>query len=205
MMTGFKKAFHPLVIGTLALGFASSLAGADRVALAPAWEMDKSQSSLVFKGSQMGKAFEGQFAAFDAEIHFAPDMLEASSVSVTIQTASIDSGEQERDDTVKGGPWFDVKNFPVATYESSSFHKTDDTHFVSEGTLTIRDVSVPVTLPFTLTIATDDDSGKKTATMQGAVTLDRSVLKLGRGDWTDPKSVANNVDVAITVVATQAP
>src|SRR5690606_3973223 len=90
MMTGFKKAFHPLVIGTLALGFASSLAGADRVALAPAWEMDKSQSSLVFKGSQMGKAFEGQFAAFDAEIHFAPDMLEASSVSVTIQTASID-------------------------------------------------------------------------------------------------------------------
>lgn len=189
--------------GMLALGFSAGNAFADRIALAPLWNMDKSQSSIVFKGSQMGKAFEGRFTDFDAEIRFAPDMLEASNVNVTIRTAAIDSGDKERDDTVKTGAWFDVKNFPVATYESSVFRKTDDTHFVSEGNLTIRDVTVPVTLPFTLTIVADDVSGEKTATMQGSLTLDRSALQLGRGDWADPKSVANNVDVAITVVATQ--
>lgn len=189
--------------GMLALGFSAGNAFADRIALAPLWNMDKSQSSIVFKGSQMGKAFEGRFTDFDTEIRFAPDMLEASNVNVTIRTAAIDSGDKERDDTVKTGAWFDVKNFPVATYESSVFRKTDDTHFVSEGNLTIRDVTVPVTLPFTLTIVADDVSGEKTATMQGSLTLDRSALQLGRGDWADPKSVANNVDVAITVVATQ--
>lgn len=189
--------------GMLALGFSAGNAFADRIALAPLWNMDKSQSSIVFKGGQMGKAFEGRFTDFDAEIRFAPDMLEASNVNVTIRTAAIHSGDKERDDTVKTGAWFDVKNFPVATYESSVFRKTDDTHFVSEGNLTIRDVTVPVTLPFTLTIVADDVSGEKTATMQGSLTLDRSALQLGRGDWADPKSVANNVDVAITVVATQ--
>lgn len=188
--------------GFLALGLTT---GVSQAADAPAWEMDKSQSSIVFKGNQMGKAFEGRFTDFDAVIHFAPDMPEASHVSITIHTAGIDSGEKERDDTMKGGPWFDVKNFPAATYESNVFRKTDDTHFVSEGTLTIRDVSVPVTLPFTLTIAAEEDSGKKTATMAAAVSLDRSILQLGRGDWADPKSVANNVDVAIIVVATHTP
>jgi len=193
------------LIGTLALGLWAGPGQADRIAPAPVWEMDKSQSSIVFKGSQMGKAFEGRFRDFDAQIRFAPDMLEASDVSVTVKTASAASGDQERDDTLQGRQWFDVENFPVATYESSSFRKTDDTHFVSEGNLTIRDVTVPVTLPFTLTIADDTDSGKKIATMQAGITLDRSTLQLGRGDWADPKSVANNVDIAITVVATQTP
>lgn len=186
-----------------AMGLWTTAASANRVELANAWEVDKSQSSIVFKGNQMGKAFEGRFQDFDARIHFAPDMLGASYVSVTVRTASAESGDQERDGTLQGSDWFNVKNFPVATYESSAFRQTDDTHFVSEGNLTIRDVTVPVTLPFTLTITEDADSGKKTATMQAAVTLDRSVLQLGRGDWADPKSVANNVDVAITVVATQ--
>lgn len=193
------------LIVTLALGLWAGPGQADRIAPAPVWEMDKSQSSIVFKGSQMGKAFEGRFRDFDAQIRFAPDMLEVSDVSVTVKTASAASGDQERDDTLQGRQWFDVENFPVATYESSSFRKTDDTHFVSEGNLTIRDVTVPVTLPFTLTIADDTDSGKKTAAMQAVITLDRSMLNLGRGDWADPKSVANNVDIAITVVATQTP
>lgn len=172
---------------------------------APLWEMDKNQSHIVFKGSQMGKAFEGRFTDFNAEIRFSPDMLETSHVKVTVKTGSADSGDSERDDTLRGSQWFDAQDFPVATYESSVFHKANATDFVSEGNLTIRDVTIPVTLPFTLTITEEGDSGKKTATMRGNVTLDRSVLKLGRGDWQDPKSVANNVDVAITVVATSAP
>lgn len=197
--------FRPALIGVLALGLTAGAAFADRVGLAPAWDMDKSQSSITFKGNQMGKAFDGRFADFDAIIHFAPDDLNNAYVHVAVKTAHVDSGDKERDDTMKSKPWFDVKNFPDAIYESSMFHKTDDTHFVSEGNLTIRDVTIPVILPFTLTITDTDDSGKKTAVMQAAVSLDRSLLQLGRGDWADPKSVANNVDVAITVVATQAP
>lgn len=186
------------------LGLFSAAAPAEMPA-APAWHMDKAQSRIVFKGSQMGKAFEGQFTDFDAEIRFAPDMLTASHVKVTIRTASAQSGDAERDQPLQPRQWFDVKNFPEATYESSVFRQTDDTHFVSEGNLTIRDVTVPVILPFTLTVTADADSGKKTAVMQAAVTLDRSTLQLGRDGWADPKSVANNVDVAVTVVAEAAP
>lgn len=193
---------HLIVSALLGFAFFALPAQAQPPDRAPVWQVDKSQSSIAFTGTQMGKKFEGVFKSFDAEIYFDPEALRGSHIKVTIDTASADTQDAERDGIMQDKLWFDVKNFPVATYESERFSKTNATDFVAEGTLTIRDVTLPVNLPFTLDITEDTDSGNKTARMTARVSLDRSLFQLGRKDWADPKSVANNVDVAITVVAT---
>lgn len=193
---------HLLLSALLGFALLALPAQAQRPYPAPDWQIDKSQSSITFTGTQMGKSFQGVFKDFDAEISFDPDAPRGSYVKVTIDTASADTKDAERDGIMQDKLWFDVKNFPVATFESETFSKTNATDFVAEGNLTIRDVTLPLHLPFTLEITKDADSGNQTARMTAHVSLDRSLFKLGRKDWADPKSVANNVDVAITVVAT---
>lgn len=171
---------------------------------APDWQVDKSQSSITFTGTQMGKSFSGVFKNFDAEISFDPVAPRGSYTKVTIVTESADTQDAERDGIMQDTLWFDVKNFPTATFESERFSKTNATDFVVEGNLTIRNVTLPVNLPFTLDITKDADSGNQTARMTAQISLDRSLFQLGQKDWADPKSVANNVDVAIIVVATSA-
>jgi|GEM_PF-29968 len=169
--------------------------------MATVWQMDPGASVIMFSGEQMGSAFTGRFARFNAEIVFDENDLAQSYVKVSIDPASATTGDTERDDTMKDTLWFDVTKFPAATFESTALRKTGNGHFDAQGNLTIRDVSQSFTFPFLLDIKTDADSGKKTATMQATFKLNRSTFGLGQGDWQDTSYVADNVDVTITVVA----
>ncbi len=174
---------------------------ASTAATATVWQMDPGASVIMFSGEQMGSAFKGRFAQFNAEIVFDENDLAQSRVKVSINPASATTDDAERDDTMKGSLWFDTAKFPAATFESTAIRKTGNGHFDTQGNLTIRDVSQSFTFPFQLDIKTDTDSGKKTATMQAAFKLNRSTFGLGQGEWQDTSYVADNVDVTIIVVA----
>jgi hypothetical protein len=88
-------------------------------------------------------------------------------------------------------------SFPAATFTATVFRKVDDSHFEAEGTLTIRDHSRPLTLPFTFAEAT----GR--ATVTAAVTLQRNDYGIGQGRWATDPSVAQDVKVEIALEATR--
>lgn len=188
-----------LLAAVLLLAPPTPLYAADTTA--PVWQMDPGASVIMFSGEQMGSAFKGRFAQFNAEIVFDENDLAQSRVKVSIDPASATTDDAERDDTIKGSLWFDTAKFPAATFESTAIRKTGNGHFDAQGNLTIRDVSQSFTFPFQLDIKTDADSGKKTATMQAAFKLNRSTFGLGQGEWQDTSYVADNVDVTIIVVA----
>lgn len=71
---------------------------------------------------------------------------ESSSVSVTIDVASVDSGVEEFDGHLKGGRFFDAENHPKITFESTSLRRTGATTGMMTGDLTIKGVTKPVTL-----------------------------------------------------------
>jgi polyisoprenoid-binding protein YceI len=169
------------------------------LAAAPKWIVVPEKSKIAFRGTQMGGDFAGVFKAFTPEIYFDPEQLDQSRVTVTVDVTSGDSGDGERDAAMKSKDWFDVKQFPAAHFKSTAFAKTEADAYTVTGNLTIRDVTVPVTLPFKLILSAD--SGKQTAEMTGQVTLDRSAFKLGQGEWADPSSVGNDVVVDITLSA----
>ena len=81
-------------------------------------QLDKSSISFVSK--QMGVSAEGVFKKIAAEVHFNPEKPEASLAKIDIELASIETGSAESDDEVKGKSWFDVAQFPKASFVSGS-------------------------------------------------------------------------------------
>ncbi|MDR2011802.1 MAG: YceI family protein [Rhodanobacter sp.] len=149
-------------------------------ALARDWNSDAAQSTLSFKGSYQGEAFNGKFKKFDAAISYDEADLSKSKFDVKVDVASVDTQSSERDDTLKGDEFFNPKKFPQAHFVTESFTKGADGGIQAKGTLTIRDQSKPVTLKVKFTA-----NGDK-ATLDVDTTLKRLDFALGAGkDWAD--------------------
>lgn len=168
---------------------------AGAAAAAPEWRLDPAASRIVVVTTQMGSAVEGQFRRFEADIRFDPDDLGGSRVTVTIDTASLDTGNDQRDAAARGPEWFDVAAHPTARFEAASFRALGDGRYEAEGTLAIKGVARPVRLPFTLAI--DGDS----AGMAGGLTVARAEFGLGTGEWLTNGVVGDSVDIRVQVSA----
>ncbi len=87
----------------------------------------------------------GRFTDFSGEINVTDDQL-ASTTGVTINVASIDTGVGDRDDHLRSADFFDVEQYPTATFKSTAIRPISSGGFTLDGTLTIRDITKPVTL-----------------------------------------------------------
>lgn len=156
------------------------------------WAIGKG-SSLRFHTSWSGVAIEGGFGGFDGTIRFSPEQLDKSRVEVRVRTASVFSGDAQRDETLKSADWFDTGAHGLATFTANHFRKTGPGRYVANGTLSIKGVSLPLSLPFTLDINGDR------ATMRGTATVDRTAYEIGQDTFeaTDEVPAAVKVDVAV--------
>ncbi len=87
----------------------------------------------------------GHFGDATATITVAEDPLQ-SSVTATIQAASIATGQEQRDGHLKSADFLDVENFPTLEYRSTGVKSIEGNEFILTGELTIKDVTVPVEL-----------------------------------------------------------
>ena len=158
------------------------------------WAVRMDESSVTFTGAQTGNEFTGEFKDFTAAIVFDPNDLENANVRVVIDMSSFDAGDKDRNEALPGKEWFSVKKFPEAIFTSDDFTAGDE-GYVATGELTIRDVSLPVALPFDLNI---EDN---VATMNGELTLDRSDYGVGQGAWAKGEWVDLNVKVGVKIIA----
>lgn len=159
------------------------------------WAVDKAASKIAFATSFEGETINGSFGSYAAQITFDPEQLAKSHVKVTIDLASVTSGDSDRDTTLKSDSFFDIAVTPKAIFEAKSFTRKDAIHFVAHGKLTLHGTAKPVELPFTLTI-TDG-----VASMSGTTTLDRTAFGVGSGDYAATDTVPAKVKVDITVKA----
>jgi polyisoprenoid-binding protein YceI len=165
------------------------------------WKMVEKESSISFKGKQMGKDFDGEIRNFTSAIYFDDAHLDQSKVTADIDLTTIDARDTDRNKSLFSADWLDIPQFPKARFETQKILKKDDGSYVAEATLTLHGTVQQIELPFTLAIDTKD-SGKDTAVMNGKVTLDRSKFALGTGDWADPSVIANEIVVDVKVTAT---
>ncbi len=166
------------------------------MALAVNWRVDDAESRLRFIGAQGGQRFEGTFGDFDAEIAFDENHLDPSWLRVAVQTASAATGDQLIDSTLPGGDWFGVKEFPTATFTACDIQRTGDGAYEAIGSLTIKEVSRDIALPFELTV------GEGAAIAAGGVDLIRTDFDLGAASsWLDEEGVALEARVEFSVSA----
>lgn len=163
------------------------------------WAVDAQRSRLGFSGTQMGAPFEGTFERFSSTIRFDPADLAGSTVAIVIDMASARTGSSERDEAVRGSDWFATATYPQAGFVADTFRKEGDGRFVAFGTLTIRDVSKPVELPFTLT------SEPPGTHAEGALAIDRTAFGVGQGQWVSGSTVGRDVRIVIDLYALPKP
>jgi cytochrome b561/polyisoprenoid-binding protein YceI len=182
------------------LAAAALLVPATCFAEAIKWTVSHTKSSITFRPKQMGQEFNGTFGTFSADIAFDPENLAESKAVVTIQLATAHTGAADRDENLKSPDWFDIVQFPEAQFETTAIKKTGEGAYVADGTLTIKGVQQPVSLPFTLTIG-KNESGLREAVMDGTVVLERLAFNVGIGQWAEVSIIANEVPVDVRLVA----
>ena len=176
---------------------AAMLAGASASAEAATWTIDTAKSHLGFTGSENGAAFSGRFGKFSGTIVFDPASPAAGRADVAIMTGSAATGDQQKDGALPDADWFAVDKYPQAHFVATTFKATSGGAYEAVGTLTIRGVNKPLTLPFTLAI-----SGT-TAKADGSVQLIRTDFGVGQGAWSTAQYVALQVSVSFDIVATK--
>ncbi|MBV9509367.1 MAG: YceI family protein [Caulobacteraceae bacterium] len=163
-----------------------------------AWSVDPARSKLSFQGKMNGEAFNGVFRRWTAQIVFDPKALAASSVQVTVDAASAGTGDADRDQALPSDDWLAADKFAKASFTARSFRDLGGGKYQAAGELTLRGVSRPVVLPFTLSISGD------TARMNGQVVLDRTAFGVGQGQWKTGDVVDTKVTVIVVLIARQA-
>lgn len=159
-----------------------------------AWTVQKG-SSLAFTATWSGSAIEGQFKTWTADILFSPQALDRSKLTVNVDMGSAATGDDQRDQSLPSGDFFDTAEHPKATFTASKFRKTGEGKFVADGTLDLRGVKKPLSLPFSLKIDGD------TATARGVTTLDRTTFGVGQGEWASTDEIAAKVKVSFALTA----
>jgi cytochrome b561/polyisoprenoid-binding protein YceI len=152
-------------------------------------------SSVSFATAWSGEAIQGRFGRWTADVVFGPDDLEHSKVTVSIDMASADTGDAQRDQTLPASDWFDTASHPKAVFTAERFERTGEGRYVAKGMLKLRGVSKPLSLPFRLTI--DGDS----ASVRGVTSLDRTAFGVGQGEWTSTDQIPAKVTVRVDLKA----
>lgn len=166
------------------------------MAAVPTWQIIPSESSLSFTATQNNAPVSGEFKQFSGEIHFDPNQLNASHVKITVDIASVSDAYNEISQTLKDTDWFDEQQFPKAVFESKSFAKTGNKTYQAKGMLTIRDKTVPITLSF----MEEENTPEKTR-IKGSTVLKRTEFGVGQGEWSDIKTVGDEVKVNFILTA----
>jgi polyisoprenoid-binding protein YceI len=117
--------------------------------VAGVWAIDPVHSEVSFTVRHlMVTKVRGRFTRFSGEIVTAPDPLE-SSVSATIDVASVDTNHDQRDSHLRSADFFDVETYPTMTYRSTGV-RPDRNAFMVEGELTLKGVTRRVQLQLSL-------------------------------------------------------
>ena len=170
--------------------------GAAATAATPHYALDPAKSSLEFTFMQAGAANKGRFTRLQVAFDFSAENLAASRLDVTIEMSSTDTGDQERDDTVKGADLFAVAKFPQAHFAASQINRTAS-GYEAVGKLTIRGVTRDARVPFSFRTATEN--GAAVGYMSGKTSVRRLDYGVGQGDWKATDQVGNDVAVSFTL------
>lgn len=166
------------------------------IAAVPSWQIVPTESELTFTATQNNAPITGKFKKFTGEINVDPNQLSSSSIKIVVDISSMSDAYNQLTETLSTAEWFNIKQFPQATFQSKEIVKTGDKTYQIKGTLTIRDKTLPVTLN-----VTQEEYTPTKGRVKGTTTIQRSSFGVGQGEWADTNTVKNDVKIDFTLTA----
>ncbi|MBX9688016.1 MAG: YceI family protein [Candidatus Obscuribacterales bacterium] len=111
------------------------------------WEIDSKHSMATFTVKHMMVSnVPGQMAGVKGNVDFDGKNVDSLKVSATLDPATINTGEPDRDEHLRGADFFDVKKYPSVTFESDGVIPVMKGGFKLSGKLTLHGVTKNVEL-----------------------------------------------------------
>ena len=168
------------------------------------WKIDPSHSAIHFSVRHMVVSkTRGRFTRFGGQIVFDPAHPAASSVEVTIEPASVDTADAQRDAHLKSPDFFDVEKFPQASFRSTSVEDLGGDKLRISGELTVHGVTRPLSFDAVFEGSAKDPWGGERAGFSGSLSLDRREfgLQWNKALETGGVLVGDKVELSLEVEA----
>jgi len=166
-------------------------------AQAPVFQVTPEDSTISFS-VKASVALEGKFEKWDASMTFPSTDVSTGVIDIKIQAATVSTGSGMKDDKLKSKDFFNVKQDPLITFHSDKIVQTGPGTFDLPGTFTIRGVSKPETLTFTLAdVAAARAKGE--GEIKGTMAFDRK--EYGMNSGIPFIKIADRVEVTVNLRA----
>jgi polyisoprenoid-binding protein YceI len=171
------------------------------------WSIDTGHSAVHFGvRHMMFTKTRGRFTRWNGELRLDPANLAGSGVEVTIDAASIDTGDAQRDAHLRSADFLDVEKFPTLSFRSTKVEDLGAGKLRVHGDLTIRGVTHPVALETDYAGRVKDPWGNDRAGFTARTAIDRTEFGLR---WNLPIEtggllVGNKVEIELEVEAVAA-
>src|SRR5688572_14946020 len=149
--------------------------------------------SLIFAFMQAGAESHGSFRQFATELGYDEKNPAAGSLKVTVQIASLDTQDKDRDEALRGADLFDSRKHPTAQYAAGWFEKRADGGLEAVGKLTLRGVTRDLRVPLRIRNAAGG------VELSGEVTIRRLDFGIGQGEWKSTEWVGDEVKLQYKV------
>ena len=141
--------------------------------LAGTYTIDASHTRIGFVARHaMVTKVRGHFDDVAGTAVIDPAEPSASRVDLTIQVASVSTGNADRDGHLRSGDFFDVETYPTITFTSTDVAREGDEWTIT-GDLTIKDATRPVSITFTEGGAATDPFGNQRVGFEGSLVVNR--------------------------------
>jgi polyisoprenoid-binding protein YceI len=157
------------------LGLALTPASAQGPAGIPVFKIIHEDSSVKFH-VKASVAIDGTFDRWDATVTNTSTAVESAVLDIKIQADSVNTGSGMKDGKLKGKDFFDAKNNPVITFHSTKAMQTGPSTIEFDGDFTIRGVTKPEALIFTIS-----GQGTGSGTVKGTMAFDRKQYGMNSG------------------------
>ncbi len=139
------------------------------------WTLDPHHTTVGFSAKHLGVATtRGSFTKVDAQVELDnPEDPTTAKGTVTVDAASINTGNEQRDGHLRSPDFFDVEKYPTITFTLKSVERAGDNYKV-RGDLTIRDVTEEITLDYEHNGVVEDPFGNTKVGGSLTGTIDRT-------------------------------
>lgn len=140
---------------------------------AASYELDASHSSIGFGVKHMVvTTTKGQFKTYTGGFAYDPADPASLKANATIQVASVDTGNEKRDQHLRNADFFDVEKYPEITFASTGAAQKGD-EVVLKGNLTIKGVTKEIEIPLTVNGPVTDPWGQSRVGFEGKTKINR--------------------------------
>jgi len=165
------------------------------------YTIDKSHSVIGFEVNHMViSKVSGKFADFTSTLTFDKNNLDNFAIETIVKIESVSTENEKRDHHLKSDDFFNVQKFPEMIFKSSKIEKTEN-GYIAHGSLTIRDVTKNIALPFKITGTITDPWGNSRIGIEASTEINRQEYNVKWSKSMDAGGLVVSDEVTIKINA----